>query len=496
MDIYHPLFSSLISFAFFLISHQTTAGGGLETTDISSVRGTIGAIVDYGSRVGKEEKVAMEMAINDFNDHTNQRLILRVNNSQGDPFQAALTDLKTLEHRSTNLISEVAGSSDMALNHVENAPLDHGRETNRNSEFDAVVGDVAIISSRYKYAEFTQPHTESGLVMIVSVRSQSSNKALLFMKPFTRAMWFLIVFVNVYNGFVIWMIERPHYAEVRSSVMNQIGTPLWLAFGTLFSLNGEKLHSSLSRIAMVVWLFVAVIITQSYTANLTSMLTIQRLEPTVADIETLKHSNALVGYSRKSFVVNYLVDVLHFNTQNCKNISTTEEFALALRSGKIAAAFLEVPVAKLFLAKYCKSFITAGPTYKAFPKGSPMLPDINQALLKVSESGALHELERSMTRSEKCLDEESDKENVSLSANSFWVLFVFTGGTSTTALAIYIIRSKWKLENSIFQLGSIWMVIWIVLKHWESKRSRFSRRVSPVDTLADGPYALDSWTQV
>ncbi|CAK9167342.1 unnamed protein product [Ilex paraguariensis] len=132
----------------------------------------------------------------------------------------------------------------------------------------------------------------------------------------------------------------------------------------------------------------------------------------------------------------------------------------------------------------------------AFPKGSPMPPDINQALVKVSESGALRELERSTTGSEKCLDEESEKENVSLSANSFWVLFVFTGGTSTAAPALYIIRSKWKLENSIFQLGSIWMLIWIVLKHWENKRSRFSRRVSPADTLADGPNASDSWTQV
>ena len=110
-----------------------------------------------------------------------------------------------------------------------------------------MVGDVAIISSRYKHAEFTQPHTESGLVMVVPVRSQLSNKALLFMKPFTRAMWFLIAFVNVYNGFVIWMIERPHYAEVRSSVMNQIGTLLWLAFGTLFSLNGTPKLNVLSR---------------------------------------------------------------------------------------------------------------------------------------------------------------------------------------------------------------------------------------------------------
>uniref|UniRef100_A0A2N9HU33 Ionotropic glutamate receptor C-terminal domain-containing protein n=1 Tax=Fagus sylvatica TaxID=28930 RepID=A0A2N9HU33_FAGSY len=74
--------------------------------------------------------------------------------------------------------------------------------------FDAVVGDVTIVSGRYQHAEFTHPYTESGLVMIVPVISKTSNRAWLFMKPFTMAMWLLIGAINVYNGFVIWLLER------------------------------------------------------------------------------------------------------------------------------------------------------------------------------------------------------------------------------------------------------------------------------------------------
>ncbi|RVW42972.1 Glutamate receptor 2.7 [Vitis vinifera] len=283
-------------------------------------------------------------------------------------------------------------------------------------KFDAVVGDVAIVAKRFEHAEFTQPYAEPGLQMITTVRSKSSNKAWLFMKPFTRAMWILITFINVYNGFVVWLIERNHCNELKGSVLNQIGTLLWLAFSTLFSLHGEKLHSNLSRMAMVVWLFVALVITQSYTANLTSMLTVQQLEPTVADIETLKSSNSMIGYCRGSFVSAYLKDVL-------------------------AAAFLEAPFAKLFLAKYCKSFMAAGPSYKVggfgfvFPRGSPLLHDVSEALLNVSESGKLRELENSMLSSEKCEDAETEDDETSrLSPSSFWVLFIITGGTSTFSL--------------------------------------------------------------
>lgn len=115
---------------------------------------------------------------------------------------------------------------------------------------------------------------------------------------------------------------------------------------------------------MVVWMFVALIITQTYTANLASMLTVEKLEPTVDNVDQLRESNAIVGCGRGSFMKNYLHDVLHFHPTNIRRFYSAEDYAEALRSKQIAAAFLEVPGAKLFLAKYCKEFIQAGPKYK------------------------------------------------------------------------------------------------------------------------------------
>ena len=107
--------------------------------------------------------------------------------------------------------------------------------------FDAAVGDIAIVSERYVDADFTQPHTESGLVLIVPTQSQS-KKGWLFLEPFTRAMWLLTALVHIYNGFVIWMIERNYCPELKGSPLNQMGTLLWLAFATLFSLHGNFLE--------------------------------------------------------------------------------------------------------------------------------------------------------------------------------------------------------------------------------------------------------------
>jgi ABC-type amino acid transport substrate-binding protein len=69
-----------------------------------------------------------------------------------------------------------------------------------NQKFDAVVGDVAIVAKRYQHAEFTHPYTESGLVMIVPVRTKNSNRAWLFVKPFTKAMWVLVSTTALSSG--------------------------------------------------------------------------------------------------------------------------------------------------------------------------------------------------------------------------------------------------------------------------------------------------------
>ena len=115
---------------------------------------------------------------------------------------------------------------------------------------------------------------------------------------------------------------------------------------------------------MVVWLFVALIITQTYTANLASMLTVERLEPTVDNVDQLRNSNALVGYGEGSFLKNYLQEVLHFHPTNLRQFDMLEDYAEAFRRKEIEAAFLEAPAAKIFTAKYCKEFIQAGPMYK------------------------------------------------------------------------------------------------------------------------------------
>ncbi|XP_023535728.1 glutamate receptor 2.8-like isoform X1 [Cucurbita pepo subsp. pepo] len=362
--------------------------------------------------------------------------------------------------------------------------------------FDAVIGDIAIISRRYEHAEFTHPYSEAGLVMIVPTTNDTSNKALLFTKPFTVTMWILIAVVTVYNGFVVWFIERGHYPEHDGSMLDEAGAMFFSSFTTLFSLHGNRLHSNLSRMAMVAWLFMALVVTQTYTANLASMLTVQKFKATISNIETLQKMNAYVGNGRGTFVKRYLEEVLEFPTKNIKNYTAQDDLAEALRNQEIAAAFLEVPYAKLFLARFCNEFMISGPTYHvggfgfAFPRGFPLLHDVNKALLKVFESGKYRELEESMIAREKCEDREAKVKSSSLSPNSFFLLFVLSGGVSTLALTLYTIS----VHKSFLQQTVLWRLMLAVIKNWGNHRREFSRQ--PNDVLLTVPKIFPNATNL
>ncbi|KAL5989535.1 hypothetical protein ACLOJK_010427 [Asimina triloba] len=280
--------------------------------------------------------------------------------------------------------------------------------------FDAAVGDTEIMADRWRYAAFSQPYVESGLTMVVRVRAEKARRAGIFLKPYTGSMWAFILAMNLMVAVVVWLLERRTNPDFGTgSLAAQMGTTLWFAVSTNFFAHREPLQNNLSRLVLGTWLVAVLILTSSYTANLSSMLTVSDLEPSVVDVTFLKRTQALVGCNGNSFIVRYLVEVLGFHPQNIRRIPSIDDYPTALSSGEIAAAFFVAPHAKVFLAKYCKGFTIAGPSYKlggfgfVFPKGSPLVSDISEAILQVIQSGEMQELEKGLLSFSKCSDTAS-----------------------------------------------------------------------------------------
>ena len=128
------------------------------------------------------------------------------------------------------------------------------------------------------------------------------------------------------------------------------------------------MFSNLARFVIIIWFFVVFVLTQSYTASLSSMLTVQQLQPIVTDVQDLIHKGVYVGYQEGSFVKELLKQKGFQETKLVPYITAEtldELLAKGSANGGISAVFDEIPYMKLFLAKYSSKYVMVQPLYKA-----------------------------------------------------------------------------------------------------------------------------------
>ncbi|KAI4976530.1 hypothetical protein ZWY2020_050137 [Hordeum vulgare] len=320
--------------------------------------------------------------------------------------------------------------------------------------YDGAVGDVTITADRVNTTDFTVPYTQSGVSMLVLVEDEPDTISWAFTKPLNGKLWFASMVFFLYTGFVLWMIELPKNQEYQGSSLRQCSTALYFVFSTLTFSHGHTIRSPLSKIVVVIWCFVVLVLVQSYTASLSSILTAKRLRPRLTDFSQLQHSGDPVGYHADSFVRSFLLN--HNISENrLRNYRTKEEYADALRKGSknqgVSAIVDENPYLTSFLSdpRYRNGFRMLGCIYKtpgfgfAFRLGSPLVHNLSTAILKLAEGGEGSRIERNWFHTSSSLIGTGmvpDTDSAPLTLKSFSGLFIITGSISTLMLLISIMR--------------------------------------------------------
>ncbi|XP_076955605.1 glutamate receptor 3.6-like isoform X1 [Bidens hawaiensis] len=312
--------------------------------------------------------------------------------------------------------------------------------------YDAVVGDVAIITNRTQMADFTQPYTESGLVVVAPVRRLNSG-IWAFLRPFSAILWCVTGVFFIIVGAIVWILEHRINDEFRGPPMQQIITTLWFSFSTLYFSHKQNMMSTLGRLVLIMWLFVVLIIASSYTASLTSILTVQKLSSPIEGINSLMLSKDPIGYQQSSFVRNYLVEELGISESRLVPLNLPEDYEKALNDGPnnggVAAVVDERPYIELFLSTRCQ-FSIVGPEFTkngwgfAFPRDSQLAVDISTAILKLSENGELQRIHDKWLMRSACSSQGAKYAVDRLELKSFKGLFLICGLACFIAFLVYL----------------------------------------------------------
>ncbi|KAI3986916.1 hypothetical protein MKX01_014617 [Papaver californicum] len=309
-------------------------------------------------------------------------------------------------------------------------------------KFDGMVGDVTIMPNRSVYVDFTLPYTESGISMIVRIKDDAKKNPWVFLKPLSLGLWLSALGAFTFTGCVIWVLEHRINRSFRGSFGKQLVMTFWFGFSTVVFAHREKVRNDLSRLVLIIWVFVVLVLTSSYTASLTSTLTVQQLA-----VSDLRNGGEYIGYQSGSYVKNVLKK-LGFDESKLRAYNDEQDYAEALsrgsQKGGVAAIFDEIPYLRLFLSKYCDRYAITGPTYNTngfgfvFRKGSLLVGDVSKAITEADGVDRLSEINLHWFRNKtSCQEPGSTTPLTGLTIDSFRGLFLMSVFTSCFALFIY-----------------------------------------------------------
>ncbi|XVF47776.1 hypothetical protein PTKIN_Ptkin03bG0137900 [Pterospermum kingtungense] len=331
----------------------------------------------------------------------------------------------------------------------------------KDQNMDAAVY-IAIVASRTNCVDFTLPYLQSGVAMLIKVRHDGPKDMWIFLKPLSWDLWLTIICLCIFIGIVVRVLERRQNTDFDGSRRRMLSTIFTLPCLSVAIPQRDMVETNCSRMVLVLWIFLAFILMQSYTANLSSILTVNQLQPTIPTIKELR--TRYVGYQNLSFVKDFLINQLEFKENMLKPYGSVDDYEEALSKGSdnegVSAIFDEIPYIKLFLAEYTTGYMMVGPTYRtdglgfAFPIGSPLVSNFSREILNFTQGPLMSRLEKKYFGKISIEQDETrtiSSSSPSLTSRSFAGLFIIVGIVLLLALVASKNHSLGRLiQNYIF----------------------------------------------
>jgi ABC-type amino acid transport substrate-binding protein len=255
---------------------------------------------------------------------------------------------------------------------------------------DAAAAALTITSNREQVLDFSHPFHTSGLAIAVPHHGSNLLAPLArLISPGFLAVVAALLALLIIVGVMIWLAERRANAQFRREPLSGIGSGLWWSAVTMTTVGyGDKAPTTvLGRVIAMVWMFAGLIAISSFTAAITTALTVTELDASINDVEDLrvKRVLALNGSTSDGFLADE--GIRH------RTVGTLTEALQQLARGEADALVHDGPILRHEIAETFAHqlrvlpFVLRRQDYGiAFPHGSEIREPVNVALLEMIRS--------------------------------------------------------------------------------------------------------------
>ncbi|MDN7124722.1 transporter substrate-binding domain-containing protein [Pseudidiomarina sp. 1APP75-32.1] len=219
-----------------------------------------------------------------------------------------------------------------------------------NGDFAVGLGAISVTAERERRIDFTLPFYNAGLGIAVPAAAEPGWWTVtkrFFSFEFLTVMAALTL-ILLGAGVLVWLAERRHNPEEFSdSKVKGLGAGFWWAAVTMTTVGyGDKSPRTLmGRGVALIWMFTSVIIISSFTASITSALTVNKLSTRVQgkdDLANVRVASVPASYSA------YWLDRENIGYQHYSDLTTALE---NVQAGKADAVVYDAPLLKYQLRK-------------------------------------------------------------------------------------------------------------------------------------------------
>jgi polar amino acid transport system substrate-binding protein len=322
-------------------------------------------------------------AMNDSGVDANAKLI--IGTKESPPFSIKRSD-GTWEGLSIELWQAIA--QDLGLDYeFKEMFLGELLDGVADNSLTASVAALTVTVEREKRMDFSHPFYTTGLGIAIN-RGAGGSWGDVVSGIFTRGFIQILLSLSallLICGLLVWMFERRGNPEqFGGRPLNGIGSGFWWAAVTMTTVGyGDKAPKTLGgRLVGLVWMFAGIIVISSFTAAMTSSLTLSTLGSLISGPEDL--------YNVKVATISHSTSEKYLNRQGIsfQTVINAEEGLKALAAGRVDAVVYDAPILQYLIhQKYSDDLAMLPGTFErqdyaiALSQGSTLRENINRALL-------------------------------------------------------------------------------------------------------------------
>ncbi len=257
-----------------------------------------------------------------------------------------------------------------------------------DSSLHVGVGALTITSDRESRMDFTHSFYNTGLGIAV-MKSAKGGWLQVVESLFTWDFFKIIIYLLIglfLVGVIVWAFERRRNPEeFGGSAGKGIGSGFWWSAVTMTTVGyGDKAPRTLGgRIVAFVWMFAALMLVASFTASITSFLTVAQLESRITSPEDLRHVQVVSVEGSTSHLYLQEMNIPH------RRLADPQACLVAVHAGEAVAAVYDAPILQYLIKQQFAEDLSVLPIRFneqdygfGLQNGSPLRESINQVLLE------------------------------------------------------------------------------------------------------------------